>query len=71
MTGTHLVPRRRYSRQPRPRPESGPVSVHQHRRPNAHIVDGYPQNIMPQNYTDLLSQEDIADVVSYLLAQHE
>jgi cytochrome c551/c552 len=40
-------------------------------QPNAHIVEGYPQNIMPQNYSDLLSQEDLADVVAYLLTQHE
>lgn len=38
---------------------------------NSHIVEGYPQNIMPQNYQDLLSQEDLADLVAYLLAQHE
>jgi cytochrome c551/c552 len=40
-------------------------------QPNVHIVDGYPQNIMPQNYTDLLSQEDLADMVAYLLTLHE
>lgn len=40
-------------------------------QPNSYVVEGYPQNIMPQNYTDLLSQEQLADLVAYLLAQHE
>lgn len=39
--------------------------------PNSHVVEGYPQNIMPQNYQDLLSQEDVADIVAYLLTEHE
>ena len=39
--------------------------------PNAFVVEGYPQNIMPQNFSDILSEQDIADLVSYLLSQHE
>ena len=39
--------------------------------PNSFIVADYPSNIMPQNYSDILSAEDIADIVSYLLEQHE
>ena len=39
--------------------------------PNAFVVDGFPQNIMPQNFSEILSEQDIADLVSYLLAQHE
>ena len=39
--------------------------------PNAFVVEGYPSNIMPQNYNDTLSEQDFADLVSYLLAQHE
>lgn len=39
--------------------------------PNSYVVEGYPQNIMPQNYQDLLTQEDLADIVAYLLTQHE
>jgi len=39
--------------------------------PNAFVVDGFPQNIMPQNFSDILSEQDIADLVSYLLSQHE
>lgn len=39
--------------------------------PNAYVVDGYPPGIMPQNYPDILTQEEIADIVAYLLQQHE
>jgi mono/diheme cytochrome c family protein len=38
--------------------------------PNAYVVSGYPANVMPQNYDDLLSDEELADLVAYLLAQH-
>lgn len=36
---------------------------------NAYIVDGYQENIMPQNYDQQLSQSDLDDLVTYLLAQ--
>lgn len=39
--------------------------------PNAFVLDGYPANVMPQNYSETLSVQDLADLVSYLLAQHE
>ena len=39
--------------------------------PNDYIVSGYPENIMPQNYGETISQEDLADLLAYLLAQHE
>lgn len=38
--------------------------------PNAYIVSGYPANVMPANYDDTISDEDMADLVAYLLAQH-
>ncbi len=37
--------------------------------PNAYIVPGYPSGIMPQIYADTIPQEDLADLVAYLLAQ--
>lgn len=39
--------------------------------PNAHIVDGYPQGIMPQTYTESLSTDDLGTLVAYLLAQQQ
>ncbi len=39
--------------------------------PNLFVVDGYPTGIMPQNYSDILSDEDIASIMSFLLTQHE
>ena len=36
---------------------------------NAYIVDGYQENIMPQNYDQQFSQSDLDDLVTYLLAQ--
>lgn len=39
--------------------------------PNDYIVAGYPENIMPLNYNETISQEDLADLLAYLLAQHE
>lgn len=35
--------------------------------PNAEIVKGYPPNVMPQNYEETLSAEEIEDLVKYLL----
>jgi mono/diheme cytochrome c family protein len=34
--------------------------------PNASIAEGYPPNIMPQDYEDRLSPEDLDALVSYL-----
>lgn len=38
--------------------------------PNAYVVSGYPANVMPQNYGDIISPEDLADLIAYLLNQH-
>jgi mono/diheme cytochrome c family protein len=35
--------------------------------PNADIVQGYPPNVMPQNYEQILSSKEIEDLVNYLL----
>lgn len=35
--------------------------------PNAEIAKGYPPNVMPQNYEQLLSPKEIEDLVKYLL----
>ncbi len=35
--------------------------------PNAEIAKGYPPNVMPQNYEQILSAKEIEDLVKYLL----
>jgi len=35
--------------------------------PNAEIVKGYPPNVMPQTYEQMISQKEIEDLVKYLL----
>jgi len=35
--------------------------------PNAEIAKGYPPNVMPQNYEQLLSPKEIEDLVEFLL----
>jgi mono/diheme cytochrome c family protein len=35
--------------------------------PNAEIAQGYPPNVMPQNYEQILSAKEIEDLVKYLL----
>jgi cytochrome c oxidase subunit 2 len=37
--------------------------------PNAHIVEGYAAGIMPQNYADIMSEEDLNLIVAYLALQ--
>lgn len=37
--------------------------------PNAYVVDGYQPNIMPQNYSQQLSDQELDDLVAFLLAQ--
>ena len=39
--------------------------------PGAFVVNGFPANVMPQNFADTLSQSDLANLVAYLLEQHE
>lgn len=35
--------------------------------PNAEIVKGYPPNVMPQNFEQLLSPKELEDLVQYLI----
>lgn len=35
--------------------------------PNAEIVKGYPPNLMPQNFGELLSPKELEDLVQYLI----
>lgn len=37
--------------------------------PNVHIVEGYPQNVMPQNFSETIPEEDINALVDYLVSQ--
>lgn len=38
--------------------------------PNAHVVEGYPGNVMPQTFKDMLSPQELAEMVAYLLSQN-
>jgi mono/diheme cytochrome c family protein len=35
--------------------------------PNAEIVKGYPPNVMPQNFGELLSEKELEDLIEYLM----
>ncbi|HET9163502.1 MAG TPA: cytochrome c [Solirubrobacterales bacterium] len=37
--------------------------------PNAEVVKGYPANVMPQNFGEALSKQEIEDLVQYLLKE--
>jgi len=39
--------------------------------PNAHVVDGFPPNVMAPTYGDTLSDQDLADIITYLLEAGE
>ena len=39
--------------------------------PNDYVVPDYQSGLMPQNYAESISVEDLADLVAYLLAQQE
>jgi cytochrome c551/c552 len=39
--------------------------------PGAYIVPNYPSGVMPAIYAETISQEDLANLVAYLLAQHQ
>ena len=34
--------------------------------PNKEIAKGYPPNVMPQNFGEVLSEKELEDLVSYL-----
>jgi hypothetical protein len=37
--------------------------------PSAYLVEGYPDNVMLKNYGELISTDELADLVAFLLAQ--
>jgi len=39
--------------------------------PNSFMVPNYPSNIMPANYSEQLSTQELAELIAYLLQQHE
>jgi mono/diheme cytochrome c family protein len=55
------------------RPDMSPAFYIYHSiiAPNEHVVEGYPANVMPQIYAETISQGDLANLVAYLLQQHE
>ncbi|MCA9914036.1 MAG: cytochrome c [Anaerolineae bacterium] len=34
--------------------------------PNDYVVEGYPEGVMPQNFGELLSEQDLYDIVAYM-----
>jgi mono/diheme cytochrome c family protein len=36
--------------------------------PSAYVVEGYPDDVMPKNYSELLETEQITDLVAFLLS---
>lgn len=37
--------------------------------PNTYVIEGYPENVMPQNWGELLTDEQLSDLVAFLLDQ--
>lgn len=37
--------------------------------PNAYVVDGFVANVMPQTYAESLSEEDLGNLISYILTE--
>ncbi len=37
--------------------------------PNAFVVEGFPSNVMPQNFGELITPEQLDDLIAFLLAQ--
>lgn len=37
--------------------------------PNAFVVEGFPSNVMPQNFNELITPEQLDDLIAFLLAQ--
>ncbi|MCJ7533922.1 MAG: c-type cytochrome [Anaerolineales bacterium] len=36
--------------------------------PSAYVVDGYPDNVMPKNYSELLAPDQLSDLVAFFLS---
>jgi mono/diheme cytochrome c family protein len=39
--------------------------------PSAYVVPGYPDGVMPQNFGDRLSYQDLADLIAFLATQDQ
>jgi cytochrome c2 len=39
--------------------------------PNEYVVEGFPENLMPQTYEDIFSDQDLYDIIAYLLTLEE
>lgn len=39
--------------------------------PNAYVVPGYPEGVMPQNFGERLTYQDLADLIAYLASQDQ
>ena len=52
-------------------PGLGPAAYIDHSivNPSEYVVPGFPDNVMPHTYADLLSAQDQADLVAFLLSQ--
>lgn len=37
-------------------------------KPNEYIVDTYPENLMPQTYSDIFTEDELNDLIAYLLS---
>jgi cytochrome c2 len=37
--------------------------------PSVFVVEGFPDNVMPKNFSTLLSQEKLEDLIAFLVAQ--
>jgi mono/diheme cytochrome c family protein len=37
--------------------------------PNAYVVEGYPENVMPQNWNEIFTDDQLSDLVAFLLDQ--
>ena len=37
--------------------------------PSAYVVSGFPDNVMPKNFADKFSAQDISDLIAYILTQ--
>ena len=35
-------------------------------KPNAYVVEGFPENVMPQNFAEILTEDQINDLVAFL-----
>jgi cytochrome c2 len=39
--------------------------------PDTYVVPTFPDTVMPEVYKDTIPQDDLADIIAFLLAQHE